>query len=110
MAISEEQQAQRDAYKRVVRIVYHNTTPKQPPMCEQTAVTQIAGYAALDASTTREKLRLAVTHGDLITDDYGRYCVTDDESRLRRAAEAVGSQVPVDKQTLGEINQALMEL
>jgi hypothetical protein len=79
-------------------------------MVEQTAVTQIAGYAGLDASTTREKLRLAVKHGDLITDGYGRYCVTDDESRLRRAAEAVGSQVPVDRQTLGEINQALMNL
>ncbi len=99
-----------EAYNKVVSIVRHNTTPKQPAMCEQTAVTQIAGYAGFDASTTREKLRLAVKNGDLITDGRGRYCVTDDEERLRRAANAVANQVPVDKQTLGEINQALMEL
>jgi purine nucleoside permease len=103
-------QEHKEAYHRVVSIVHHNTTPKQPPMCDQTAVTQIAGYAGLAGETTREKLRLAVMHGDLITDGRGRYCVTDDEDRLRRAAEAVGSQVPVDRQTLGEINKALMEL
>jgi hypothetical protein len=110
MSISDEQQAQRDAYKRVVRIVYHNTTPKQPPMCDGTAVRQIAGYAGLEASTVSEKLRLAVKHGDLITDGHDRYVATNDEQRLRRAANAVASQVPVDKQLLGEINKAIQEL
>jgi len=98
------------AYNKVVSIVYHNTTPKQPPLCAQTAVVQIGYYAGLEPDTIRQKLRLATKHGDLITDGYDRYCVTDSEPRLRRAADAVANQVPVDKQTLGEINQALMEL
>jgi len=100
----------KEAYNRIVSIVYHNTTPKQPAMLTKRAIGVTASNSNMDASTVNEKLRLAVKNGDLITDGRGRYCVTDDKDRLRRAAEAVGSQVPVDKQTLGEINQALMEL
>jgi len=103
-------QEHKDAYNKVVRIVYHNTTPKQPAMLPKRAICVTAGHAGLDGSTVSEKLRLAVKNGDLITDGRGRYCVTDDKDRLRRAADAVANQVPVDKQLLGEINTAIQNL
>lgn len=110
MTITDEQQAERDKYTKVVNIVHHNTTPKQPPMLPFRAIVTTANQANLSTETVSEKLRLAVKNGDLITDGRGRYCVTDDEERLRRAADAVVKQCPVDKQLLGEINQALMHL
>jgi hypothetical protein len=110
MSISDEQQAERDAYKKVVNIVYHNTTPKQPAMLPKRAIGVTASNSNMDAETVSEKLRLAVKNGDLITDGSGRYCVTDDKDRLRRAANAVAKQCPVDKQLLGKINKAIQEL
>jgi len=109
MSISEEQRESRKAYQKVVNVVYHNTTPKQPPMIEATAVRVICGYSGMDASTVNSKLRMAVKNGDLITDGT-RFCVTDDKARLQRAAQAVAKQVPVDRQLLGKINKAKMEL
>jgi len=109
MSISEEQRESRKQYQKVVSTVYHNTTPKQPPMMEATAVRVICGYSGMDASTVNSKLRMAVKNGDLLTDGT-RFCVTDDADRLQRAAEAVAKQVPVNQDLLGKINKAKMEL
>jgi hypothetical protein len=53
---------------------------------------------------------MAVKNDDLITDGRGRFCVTDDEERLRRAANAVAKQVPVNQDLLAEINTAKVNL
>jgi len=109
MSISEEQRESRKQYQKVVNVVYHNTTPKQPPMIEATTVRLICGYSGMDASTVTSKLRMAVKNDDLITDG-NRFCVTDDADRLQRAAEAVAKQVPVNQDLLGKINKAKMNL
>jgi len=109
MSISEKQRESRKQYQKVVNVARHNTTPKQPPMIEATTVRLICSYSGMDASTVNSKLRMAVKNGDLITDGT-RFCVTDDADRLQRAAEAVAKQVPVDRQLLGKINKAKMNL
>ena len=97
-------------YEKVLNTVYHQTSPKQPPMVEREAVNRTCCVSGdLDPATVKSKLRVAVNNGDLIEAD-GRYCVTDDLDRLRRAAKAVAEQVPVDQQVLGEINGAVKKL
>jgi len=107
--ITDEQQESRRTYRKVVNTVYHNTTPKQPPMIEATTVRLICSYSSIDASTVDSKLRMAVKNDDLITDGT-RFCVTDDKARLQRAAQAVAKQVPVNQDLLGKINTAKMNL
>jgi len=109
MSISEEQRESRKQYQKVVSKIYHNTTPKQPPMIEATTVRVLCSYSGMDASTVNSKLKRAVANGDLLTDGT-RFCVTDDADRLQRAAEAVAKQVPVNQDLLGKINKAKMEL
>jgi hypothetical protein len=108
MSITDEQRDSRRAYRKVVNTVYHNTTPKQPPMIEATTVRVICSYS-VDASTVNSKLRMAVKNDDLITDGT-RFCVTDDKARLQRAANTVAKQVPVNQDLLGKINKAKINL
>jgi hypothetical protein len=63
----------------------------------------------MDPATCSTKLEMAVKNGDLIEKN-DHYCVVDDIDRLRRAAEAVANEVPVDQGTLGEINHAMKQL
>jgi len=95
-------------YEHILSIVYHQTTPAQPPMAEQTTVTQIAGYAGIEPEKARAKLRRAVERGDLIESN-GRYVTTDDE-RVQRAISHVVEHVPVDQTLLGKLNTARMRL
>ena len=98
------------AYEKVLRVVHHQTSPAQEPMVETEAINVTCCVSGdLDPATVKSKLKRAVTNGDLIEAD-GRYCVTDDLARLRRAAKAVAEQVPVDQQVLGEINGAVKKL
>jgi len=97
-------------YERVLSVVYHQTSPKQPPMVHRKHVNQTCCVSgSLDPATVNSKLSVAVTNGDLIEHN-GRYCVTDDLGRLRRAVKAVAKEVPVDQGTLGELNTAIMQL
>ena len=93
-------------YDKVVSIVRHNTTPKQPPMIHRTQITQIAGYAGIDPQTVRSKLGVAVNNGDLIRD--GQRYVTTDTDRVERAIQFVVNQVPVNQDLLGKLNKAKM--
>ena len=104
--ISEEQRETRRQYRKVVSIVRHNTTPKQPPMIHRTQITQIAGCAGIDPQTVRSKLMVAVNNGDLIRD--GQRYVTTDTDRVERAIRAVVNQVPVNQDLLGKLNKAKM--
>jgi len=104
--ISEEQRETRRQYRKVVDIVYNNTTPKQPPMIHKKHVTQIAGYSDIDPSTVKSKLTVAVNNGDLIRDGQ-RYCTTDTD-RVERAIQYVVNQVPVNQDLLGRLNKAKM--
>ena len=97
-------------YERVLSVVYHQTSPKQPPMVERGAVNRTCCVSgSLDPATVNSKLSVAVTNGDVIEHNE-RYCVTDDLDRLRRAVEAVAKEVPVDQGTLGRINAAMKEI
>lgn len=97
-------------YQKVLSTVYHQTSPKQPPMVEKAAIKRTCCVSGgLDPDTVTSKLQAAVTNGDLIRSD-GRYCVTDDIPRLKRAAQAVAEQVPVNQQLLGEINTTIHTL
>ena len=99
-------QQEKKQYRKVVSIVRHNTTPKQPPMIHRTQITQIAGYAGIDPQTVRSKLGVAVNNGDLIRD--GQRYVTTDTDRVERAIRAVVNQVPVNQDLLGKLNKAKM--
>ena len=97
-------------YDQILDVVYHQTTPKQPPMVERGSVNRICCVSgSLDPATVNSKLSVAVTNDDLIEHN-NRFCVTDDLGRLRRAAQAVANEVPVDQGTLGKINTAIMRL
>ena len=99
-------QQEKKQYRKVVSIVRHNTTPKQPPMIHKKHITQIAGYAGIDPQTVRSKLMVAVNNGDLIRDGQ-RYCTTDTD-RVERAIQFVVNQVPVNQDLLGKLNKAKM--
>jgi hypothetical protein len=107
--MNEEQRESRKQYKKVVNIVYHNTSPAQPPMMHAKHIRVIAGYSDISGKTVNSKLRRAVRNGDLITDG-SRFCVTHDKQRLQRAANKVAKQVPVDRNLLGKINKCKMNL
>jgi hypothetical protein len=107
--MNEEQRESRKQYKKVVNIVYHNTTKLQPAMMHARNIRVIAGYGGMSGKTVNSKLRRAVKNGDLITDGK-RFCVTHDKERLQRAANKVAKQVPVDRNLLGKINKCKMNL
>ena len=113
MSQTQQTQSRKDSkrqYDHVVAVVYHQTSPKQPPMVERGAVNRTCCVSgSLDPATVNSKLSVAVTNGDVIEHN-GRYCVTDDLERLRRAVKAVAKEVPVDQSTLGELNTAIMQL
>ena len=97
-------------YEHVVAVVYHQTSPKQPPMVHRKHVNQTCCVSgSLNPATVNSKLSVAVKNGDVIEHN-DRYCVTDDLGRLRRAVKTVAKEVPVDQGTLGELNTAIMQL
>jgi len=113
MSQTQQTQSRKDSkrqYERVLSVVYHQTSPKQPPMVHRKHVNQTCCVSgSLDPAIVNSKLSVAVKNGDLIEHN-DRYCVTDDLDRLRRAVKAVAKEVPVDQGTLGRINAAMKEL
>lgn len=109
MAESHDHRESRAQYEKVISVVYHQTTPKQPAMVPGTAVRITCSQAGMNPATCSTKLEMAVKNGDLIEKN-DHYCVVDDLDRLRRAAEAVANEVPVDQDTLGKINRSMKQL
>jgi len=95
-------------YKKVVSIVHHNTTPKQPPMIHKKHVRLIAGYSDIPGKQVDKKLMVAKNNGDIVGHK-DRY-VSVDADRLDRAIDAVVKHVPVDQTLLGKLNTARMRL
>jgi hypothetical protein len=102
-------------YRKVVRVVYHQTTEKQPPLSEinQIMITA-AGKGNMDAETARKKLKVGVEEkGHLVCID-GRVGVRFDADRLQRiikyvAENGMATAENVDgvkkSQLIAELNQ-----